>query len=1050
MFYYGGIINMILGKRYELIDQSKIVTRHSEIFKAYDLYGQTDKIVSVKRIISINREDRLSNELFNRECIALRRLNHPNIISLIDNINTDTEKCIITEYFRSNTLDKIEIENLDLIDKIKIMIQIIEGLIYAHSKSVIHRDLKPQNILINEDMQVKIIDFGISKIVEFNYRTQETVKELISYEFASPEQIKRKDISFQSDYYSLGLIIYFILTGKVIETRDECEIEKQLQLLEVPDKIREIILTLTKDDPKNRILSLSSIKRKLEEEVLRLDTIDEILHLKINKQTKVWLNNFGAIDADWNDEIAKNYVKKDIKESSFYRDRNNNYYIVGENFVYKCIKDKKDQILRLIAIKYIEDHVSWETENNRGIPINSQWKILLSDQKVLQEDCIDKYITELINRDKIRQVQKDKEQVKNQLLKKWEDLLNDEFSILDERSRELRYSQYRECDNGYKILVDLVDKEMNENFEKGDYIVMSYDDDKEEVGQFDEIIDGKLCILLKNDIESSRIRDNGVLQLAVKRSKSNLKRFAYALQAIKKDECANKNLANILTNPACIEKNKVEDIDKYYQDILNDDKDNPQKLAIRQALSTKDIFLIQGPPGTGKTTVISEIICQILNNQPKDKILLASQSHVAVDHAVNKIIKLLPDKRTIRIGRMNSTKIAKESQNLLLPNQLGEWVDSVKQKSQLAVDEYLNYEKDKLKADRINKIISEWHKRLGKMEEFDEIFAEDASVVAATCSGIATRNALNNTVFDWVIIDEAARATPLELLIPMVKGQKIILVGDHKQLPPVVNTNIDSKKLKEKGVRKSDLEKSLFEDLIDDPNTPVDVKAVLTDQFRMHPDIGEMIGEVFYPEVKINTTVKSYERAHGLERWSKSIVWVDTGRLTERDEVDEDGSKLNKSEAQTILDILKYINNEYKDKKSGNSSVGVISGYNAQKRLLNNLIKPNDTERWQNIKIVIDNVDAFQGSETDIVIYSVVRSNEEGEIGFLKDARRLNVALSRGKNLLIIVGNLEFLEKAKSYYGNPISTVIKYIKRNRGKNRNSCLIEVENEHKRNC
>lgn len=1040
----------IFGKRYEIIDKSKIVTRHSEIYKAYDLYGIEDELVSFKRIIGIKNEDNLTNELFRREFTALKRLNHPNIISLLDTINTSNEKCIITEYFRSKTLDKIEVENIEFIDKIKVMLQIVEALMYAHSKNVIHRDLKPQNILVNEEMQVKIIDFGISKIVEFNYRTQETVKELVSYEFASPEQIKRLNIGFQSDYYSLGLIVYFIITGKIIESRDEYEIEKKVEQLDITEKMKEIIIKLTKDDPKKRFMNLSEVKRRLDEELLRLDTINESLYLRISKQTKIWLNSCGAIEDDWSDDIAKRYIRDDIKGSFFYRDRNNNYYIVGDNFVYKCIRDKKDQILRLQSIKYIEDQISWEAERDRGIPINSEWRVVLSDQKVLQEDCIDKYITQLVNRDRMKQVKKDKEQVKNQLLKKWQDLLNEEFDILDERSRELRYAHYEECENGYKILVELVDKEMNENFEKDDYILMSYDDDKEEVGQFDEIIDGKLCIVLKNDIESSRIKDSGTLRLAVKRSKSNLKRFAYALNAIRKEESANKNLANILTNPVCIETNKMEEIDRYYQEILNDKEDNPQKLAIRKALSTKDIFLIQGPPGTGKTTVISEIVCQILNNHPKDKILLASQSHVAVDHAVNKITKLLPDKRTIRIGRINSTKIAKESQNLLLPNQLGDWVNRVKLDSQRAVEEYGKCHHDKEKEDKINNIINEWHKRLGKVEEFDEIFAEDASVVAATCSGIATRNALNNTVFDWVIIDEAARATPLELLIPMVKGQKIILVGDHKQLPPVVNTKIDVKKLKEKGIRKSDLEKSLFEDLIDNPNTSSNVKAILTNQFRMHPDIGHMIGEVFYPEDEISTTIKANEREHGLKRWSKSIVWIDTGKLREHDEKDEDGSKLNKGEAQAILEILKHIENEYQKNDIEVPTVGVISGYNAQKRLLKNLIKPDNADKWHNIKIIIDNVDAFQGSETDIVIYSVVRSNDRGELGFLKDARRLNVALSRGKNLLIIVGNLEFLEKAKSYYGNPIATVIRYIKRNKGKNRNSCLIEVENEHKGNC
>ena len=288
-------------------------------------------------------------------------------------------------------------------------------------------------------------------------------------------------------------------------------------------------------------------------------------------------------------------------------------------------------------------------------------------------------------------------------------------------------------------------------------------------------------------------------------------------------------------------------------------------------------------------------------------------------------------------------------------------------------------------------------------------------------------------------MDEAARATPLEVLVPLVRGKKIILVGDHRQLPPVVNTQIDKLKLEEKGIKESDLEISLFEELYEKMTD--EARLVLTSQFRMHPDISKLVADVFYPTVNITTTIKEEERNHKLNWWPKSIKWIDTSNCEDCDETPELISKKNHAEARVILKELEKMESNYKHMNKKDITVAVISGYDAQKNLLCNLIKPNDTSRWTSIKIAIDNVDAFQGSETDIVLYSLVRCNSDYKIGFLYDERRLNVALSRGKNCLIIVGNIKFAEKARSFRGNPFVDIIKFLR----KNSECALIEVYNE-----
>lgn len=618
-------------------------------------------------------------------------------------------------------------------------------------------------------------------------------------------------------------------------------------------------------------------------------------------------------------------------------------------------------------------------------------------------------------------------------------------------------------ETGYYLLVKI--KNLSMEFKNGDLIQMTDKNYKQiTVGEFENLSNKIVRIRLNQEINPSDIRNSGNIGIDVVREKSNFKKLARALRSIKFLDTANNKLSKLISEPSLITMNNKALIrpKDYFQDVLKNSPNSANAEAVKKALGTKDLFLIQGPPGTGKSTVITELVCQILKGNPDEKILIASQSHVAVDHVINKIVRLLPDKRIIRIGR--NEKISEQSQNLIMSEQINKWVNSVKEKSknQLIkyIDNNLNYEKDKIeemlnckelipseeennknliKAEKLILLTREWHRRLGKLEEFDEIFANKASIIAATCLGIASRNVLNDIDFDWVIVDEAARATPLELLVPLIRGKKIILVGDHRQLPPVINTKLSKLKLEEKGLRECDLEISLFEDLYE--KMSYESKVILNTQYRMHPDISNMIGEVFYPNIDINTSIKAEDRNHNLDFWPISIKWKDTSKCNNCNEVDDLSSKKNPLEAKLILNELENIEKMYRKNNIKDIYISVISGYNAQKNLLYNLIKPNDREKWTNIKIIIDNVDAFQGSETDIVIYSLVRCNNKYKIGFLNDERRLNVALSRGKCCLIIVGNIYFAQKAKSFRGNPFIDVIEFIKRNP----NCGMIEVCNE-----
>lgn len=294
-------------------------------------------------------------------------------------------------------------------------------------------------------------------------------------------------------------------------------------------------------------------------------------------------------------------------------------------------------------------------------------------------------------------------------------------------------------------------------------------------------------------------------------------------------------------------------------------------------------------------------------------------------------------------------------------------------------------------------------------------------------------------VFDYLIIDEAAKATFPELLISIIRAKKIILVGDHKQLPPVLDENLIKgckEEFNENNIDANKLYTGIFYRLfnhLDNRN-----KQTLKTQYRMHPIIGSMVSEMFYDnEIANGVTVE--ERIHNIKEYDNlAIVWINTSNCENKSEEELSKTYRNTLESNIVREQLKMINN-YSNK---DIEVGVITPYSAQKDLIRKEIKHINL---QNIKgeVAVNSVDAFQGGQKDVIIYSTVRSNSNNKIGFLKSEERLNVAFSRAKKLLIIIGDIEFLEK-RTIKDNRFPEVINYIK----KNESTCkIIDYKNRRK---
>ncbi|WP_416808989.1 AAA domain-containing protein [Bacillus thuringiensis] len=1021
-------------------------TNQSNLYKGRTIKGQgpiTVKILNQK--FSDLKADEL-HEIFYRDSRALSMINHPNIIEYKDSGIEEDNFYIIMEYVEGETLGKvIENKQLSNMEKLDIMIQILNGVQAAHDKRIIHRDLKPANILVSSNLQVKVIDFGISKIMDiYTYKTGHTLKEYITKRYASPEHLLGQQIDFSSDIYSLGAIFYYLVTGTE-PSEDRKALYESIKNLSVSENVKDMLQNALSLEKANRYKSLISFIEDIKKEI-ELNTVHGNIKLFVPQIINKNLQDIGKV-VSANFRSVKDYIESSLIEASVYKTEQN-YYLIGNGVKYHIIPDLRNGFLKVFRVFSIDMYHENELEKSKGIEIKLNLDITQSRPSRVENSELEKLIKGIdksFESFKKKVVQSDK---KNKLISDWEDILNVLKQINFSRERFGNYKSY-EYDSSSNFLTINMDANFDSSMlQDGDYIKLQAKDKSNKfirVGPIKSINDNLLKVALLSEVDLQELSDRGEARVDVSMSNQMYKRYSNALYSLKNNESVNRSLLDFLIDPAQLTMKKLD----LNPNFVNKSIDDANKSAVINALKTNDIFLIQGPPGTGKSTVITEIINQIFLEDLDAKVLITSPSHVAVDHLLKNILPTQSDKRIVRIG--TSEKISKDATNLLETEQLKQWAREVKTHSINNTVDYIEESTPRDKSLRkyiqhrllnnphINpkeidtrlfdqkyieliNIIRDWTNRLELLDEFDDIFAREASIVAATCVGIASRHTLRNLTYDWVIIDEAARATAPELILPMLLGKKIILVGDHKQLPPIVNL-VHDKGLENK-INTKKLEKSLFEDIFE--ICASEAKETLTSQFRMHPVISNLVNTSFYQTYNINTKIKADNRKHNLD-FDEVVLWLDTSMHSGNKEEKYNDSYRNNLEVRVIKKEIERINKIYADKNI-NASIAIISGYNAQKQLLINSIEPGNS-KWTNVKIQIDNIDAFQGSECDIVLYSLVRSNDNYDLGFLRDQRRVNVALSRGKNCLYIVGNKECVLNSNVKQKEGFAKVIQFINR---------------------
>ena len=421
-----------------------------------------------------------------------------------------------------------------------------------------------------------------------------------------------------------------------------------------------------------------------------------------------------------------------------------------------------------------------------------------------------------------------------------------------------------------------------------------------------------------------------------------------------------------------------------------------QEHAVNEVLRAKDVMVVHGPPGTGKTTTLVEAIHETL--QRESQVLVCAQSNMAVDWISERLV----DRgiSVLRIGnpsRVNDKMLSftYERRFEAHPDYPQLW-SIRKALRELKANRKHRSDNYHQKVERLMSRATELEIRINQ-----DLFGE-ARVIASTLVGSANR-LLHGMKFSTLFIDEAAQALEAACWIPIRKVSRVVFAGDHCQLPPTV---------KNYAAMRAGLAKTLMERIVE--NRPGDV-CLLQVQYRMNEKIMQFSSDWFYDgKVESHPSV----RFRGILDYDEPMLWIDTNGDDCREEfVGESFGRINKTEADlTLLHLEDYFRKIGKQRILDESiDVGIISPYRAQVQYLRQRVKQCQFFKPYRHLISINTVDGFQGQERDIIFISLVRANDDGQIGFLSDLRRMNVAITRARMKLIILGDSETLCKHKFY-----------------------------------
>ncbi|MBT2744906.1 MULTISPECIES: AAA domain-containing protein [unclassified Lysobacter] len=1108
------------------------------LHKAFD--QESHAVVALKVFTEHGRDPAIVSEIWHREHSALGQLSHDCIIRMLDagRCSLTNKRYIALEWIDGQTLE----QHLAAAGPLEWPTfyerygePILAALTYAAERNIAHRDLSTGNVLIAPTGAVKIIDFGQAKLASVGIGR--TLMGWRTVPYCLPEE-DTGTYTLTRDPYAFCAIAVRAMAGHALANHEE--LYAALPGLALPPGERAAIVQALSRTPGERFGTIIEFAEALRGVASEAHDQPGRLRIALRFIPSVTEQLRPPTDAEGSpQEQLLAELSEVAAVSAVGAAIDSTIAMETQSFRLAASLDRSREHLVVTSLVRKRFRLDALFQSDRWLlqaDFTDQLPRRATEQQIARRDLQALYAGLDAHLHEVSQAQRHDP---NHALAEWSNLLEALRHIARNGVPPLRYKTVDR--DGARLLAivenpeDAVEEQLRVISVSGTWVFRG------EV----ESVRGAQCVLLSTrpHIDLERIPGKGTLDIDWAQTRVALDRQARALDKFKANETPGSRLRALLVSAdSGPTEPSYEPVARFFDRSLDDAK----KAVVSRFAAGADLIVTHGPPGTGKTKLIVELIRQELARNPDARILLASQTHVALDNALERLLGADRGISCVRIGSGSKEadprveacyldqrslalrdQVTVSSQRFLQERAAEMGIDRHEVELGLAVLDLIGAREQlarvqaslaKLEAEaqaleaeiaaesalatreRSDKLLragvledeleriggddvvarstveaarqkllalgkdgiqlathsdaelrewsqlllgdpqrealgqlmtlsEDWRMRFGQSEDFKAAIISFSSVVAGTCVGFCREEAALRTVFDLCIVDEAGKATTTELLVPLAQSRRAVLLGDHHQLPAVLDQALQSEELQERfGLSQQQLDEQLFERLTKDLGDGC--KAVLTEQHRMRGEIGRLVSRCFYDD-NLSEGASTADRdiadlsVAGLDR---EVTWLDpyAGANKAYEERARGTSYENAREAQAIVALLKRL--LFALERSGRPStawptIGIISGYAPQVTLIRTEIrKERDLDR-----LIIDcaSVHAFQGREVDICIYSVTRKNNRSQIGMLSDWRHLNVALSRARDFLVIVGDLEFCRTVRGK--NPFARLIKFV-----------------------